>query len=442
MNKVKLTLNEKYVLNAILDLGGSCVLARDISSKVLIPSSSVSSSLKQLRNHKCINMNKRKYPVSYSITDIGKLALGTKEEVQPPADVPQEETPKEETLDKSILENLTSEIYDYFKEHNARLSEEDAARIFADHSAPYIKKAFSKVTYKPCIQYVGSVDGCKVYGYSKDGSSLAKTAYWVRTPIKIKEEGFARIPVQMFKGFLSSQSERKSLVRKMLYFAVYDRTLYTKSAERACKFLRISFDNPDNAARRGEDIGTSIRTRSYLYVNVHKLIEISNDDQYTNEQATLWLMFYVLGSVQGNSPYSRTTNDFLLSRMDGNDTRVDPSEWSAEIQTISTRRKLDRLKRLVSQYYNVSFFGAHVRGFYFSTKLKEGELMAALAAPRKSKQKKKETKTQAQKFAEMKAWLVENNMTLDQVLKLADKRREDERSKKNGANSDDNNLPF
>lgn len=359
-------------------------------------------------------------------------------------------------------------IKEYFDECNARMTTEDAVDIFG-YDAGAVSKAFNSLLQEGWLQCTGRVGKYNVFGHSKDGKMLPEYGYWVRTPLKIQKECFARVPVQMFKGFLSSHVKRKQMINDMISFATYDRYIYCKDAVKAVQFLGYHWGNDvdfeedfskrdsEKEVSAGEDIAKTIRTRSYFYLRVcigdsktKALFKIRDDDSFSNEQAAIYVMYLALGSIQGNRSYAKTTNDFLLSRMDGNDTKVTTDKWSVEIQAISTRRKLERLKGLVTQYYGVSFAippGCH--GFFFSTKLSEDELIKAVIVGNKKKEpsqpKPKDRKpTMREKFAAARRELGLAPKTLQQIEDDAARRRQEQQPQPQPKpqQKDDNILPF
>lgn len=344
-------------------------------------------------------------------------------------------TSNQQIISSPTIDAIADEIYSYFKENNARMTVVDAIHYFEKYSVEDVVEAFEQAVCYRGMQQTGVNESQKddtggftpeIYGYSKDGRSLKDEGYWVRGPLKITQKGFARIPTQMFKGFLESQPKREDIINDMICFAIYDRSLYCKSAKEASDFLNIDSKNPDRSAEYGKRISKSIRTHSYYYLQLSKLFDIRDNRNCTNEQASLFLMYYALGSIKGTRDYQKTNNSFMLSRMDGNDSLVPPEEWSWEIRNISTRSKLDRLKRLVKEYYKVTFYGAHMRGFIFSMKYNDEELMMLLATTshwgkeKALKHEKKEKKTQAQEMEDTLKWLQFRGLSVEAVKKMVE----------------------
>lgn len=354
---------------------------------------------------------------------------------------------KTNNMPQADIDKIAEEIYTYFKENNARMTKIDTVQVFSQYPAEQVQDAFAIVEGFKGMQETGYNDYKEygmfpIFGYSKDGASLEGEGYWVRGPLRVNKKGYARIPTQMFKGFLISQPHRKEIIDKMLDFAIYDRTLYCKSAKDACDFLNIDADSPDFLAKEGKKVSQAIRTRSYYFLEVGKLFDIRDNSQYSNEQAALFLMNYALGSIKGNREWQKTNNRFLLSRMDGFDSPVSPEKWSDEIKAISTRAKLDRLKRLVTHYYDVTFFGARMRGFAFSMKYTETELAAIVAVKVKDGKQKtirsaKKGKTQAEELQEMLDWITKKGLSLKDVKKKIDEAeyRREEQKRRNAENA-------
>lgn len=324
------------------------------------------------------------------------------------------------------VEKITEILKEYFIKYNARMSKNDAVTKFAGHDKQKVKKAFDSLVNSNFLQSTGYVKDhgsmvIQAYGHSNDGTELPKYGYWVRTPLKIQKECFARIPVQMFKGFLTSQIKRANVIKDMINFATYDRYIYCNNELETEKFLGYEFEHNTQEeekqavmrfANKGKEVSMNIKTRAYFYCRVSggegdgiTLYKIRDNVNFSNEQATIYVMWLALGSIQGNRSFAKTTNSFLLSRMDGNDSLVNKEGLSNEIRNISTRRKLQRLKELVKQYYHVSFAAPPgCKGFYFSTKLTEKGLIKAILVSIQKREgtrpkQEREEPTMREKFA-------------------------------------------
>lgn len=343
-------------------------------------------------------------------------------------------------MGQELLDSMKEKIKSYFIAHTDRMTRDGAVAKFADKrdDQMLVDFAFDSLIKEGFMQSTGVVDGDEVFGHSANGSVLPQLGWWVRTPLKIKKEGAVRIPVQMFKGFLETQTKRRAMINDMEHFAIYDRYLLCNNAAKAMQFIGLhytddadwekqeSFDSASKEAENGRKLAMQIRTHSYFYTYMGtgkgKLLwDIYKDGNFSNEKATLYLMYLALGSIQGSRSFAKTNNNFLLSRMDGNDSLVPPEQWSQEIQAIATRRKLDRFKRLMTEYYGVVFVspkGCH--GYYFSTKLKEEDFFKAvinsMAAPDgKQRVQKRKEPTARQKFEEM-----QRQMSADSAAKWQD----------------------
>lgn len=198
---------------------------------------------------------------------------------------------------------------------------------------------------------------------------------------------FLQIPVQLLRGFLKNPLKRYEAINDMIAYAVFDVfRKFTKTGKdqdtvlpKVYDFLGVTNKGGIEAMKktlnRGDEIASTIKTKSCFFIDKHRLFEL-RDKTFSYDLYVAMTMYFALGSIQGKEPYWKATNLFLLSRMDGKDKTVSSAErLSAPIKKINTRRKLDKYKGILEEHYGVSFFGYGVRGFFFSTKLSEKELI-------------------------------------------------------------------
>lgn len=86
------------------------------------------------------------------------------------------------------------------------------------------------------------------------------------------------------------------------------------------------------------------------------------------------MAFLAAKSIVMFDPFKRTTNLFLLSRMDGKThTIINIKELSEPLQRYSNRYQLSRIKAELLKW-NVSTYSQYDRGFYISTTLSIDDL--------------------------------------------------------------------
>ena len=215
------------------------------------------------------------------------------------------------------------------------------------------------------------------------------------------EEGkrFLEIPIQLLKGLLGSPRKRDKAINDMIAYCVFSvfvgfhdkKATIEETLEKVYDFLGIvsnkGIKGMKGTLNRGDAIAQSIKTKAYFFIDKSRLFDL-RDKAYSNDLYVAMTMYYALGSIQGRKEYWKATNDFLLSRMDGRDkTITNTDRFSAPIKKINTRRKLDKYKAILELHYGVSFYGLHMHGFFFSTKLSKEELIKKLEEPKEKTKK-------------------------------------------------------
>lgn len=194
-----------------------------------------------------------------------------------------------------------------------------------------------------------------------------------------------RVPTCLFHGLIKIQDTRfidDEVINRIADYIVYSMKRHmNKSLKEVWKKLglqEMSESQMQDAWKRGKEISEGITSKSFFFVDYHKMFQLRDKDP-TFDKAIKLLMYYSLGSIQGKAKYRKCDNLMLLSRLDGNDKRLkDSASLSIDIARLNTRRKMERYKRLLTQAYNVGFY-SKARGFYFSTKLNSEELKDVLS---------------------------------------------------------------
>lgn len=260
---------------------------------------------------------------------------------------------------------------------------------------------------------------------------------------KRKSKGvFVTIPSRLMQGFLSVRGN--DIVSCDVVNGIIDYSIYTEQARtnktlpEVYQALAIHVADPANEAdeakrmqrawRHGKELfeennkpGSYNYTKSTFQVPLSRLFDLRDNENgfLSSVDAICQLMYWALGSIQGNAEYQKTNDMFLLARMAGNDkpekvkqhTFKDGSKakqkhdaklatmsqrqimlagykMQDEFRNIGTRRKMARYKKLLSRNYHVAFY-SKARGFYFSTRLDTAELAKKVEALKVKKPFKK-----------------------------------------------------
>ena len=228
---------------------------------------------------------------------------------------------------------------------------------------------------------------------------------------------FLQIPIQLIKGLMMSPPKRVAAINDIISYAVFEIFVkfggtMEKTLPKVYDFLGITNEGGIKgmikSCQQGADVAAKIRTKSYFFIDKSKLFKL-RDNAYSNDLYVAMTMFFALGSIQGKQSYWKSTNLFMLSRMDGRDKTISSADrLSAPVKKINTRRKLDKFKGMLEEHFGVSFWGYRMRGFYFSTKLSKEELIKKVSEP-PQKHKRQEKKYKSSDKETLKK-MVENNV--------------------------------
>lgn len=160
----------------------------------------------------------------------------------------------------------------------------------------------------------------------------------------------------------------------------------------------------ERSITHGKKIAESIKGKCKFFVSVDELFEFRDQVKPYN-QCIQFLGYHALKSIQGNARYKSSSNGLWLARMDGqdkpsyaNNTKLNSCGHEVEIKDvkfleihcpvlnkIATRYKMVQLRELLHEYRNVSFYTPKCvssngrkyswRGFFFSTKISQEDLI-------------------------------------------------------------------
>lgn len=216
---------------------------------------------------------------------------------------------------------------------------------------------------------------------------------------------YFNFPVEILKGFLIND---KKCLNDILYYAVYAHSLNLEGKTPLQKFVNsssyfgVKIGNKETAFEKGELLYDSIS----LYAPKTGIEKGIYWDFYDNEKTEFekmcLLAFLALKSIIGIKPYTKATNLYLWSRMDGNNKAFNEvSELSKEIKAIANRYKTDLIKTELQNNWGLKMYSRYTRGFYVSFSIDLSELIFQAEKKRKSRKEKelKQKKLDAYKIA-------------------------------------------
>ena len=212
------------------------------------------------------------------------------------------------------------------------------------------------------------------------------------------EEIYYNAPCGLYVGFLESDEKRRQIFEDVQAYAVtikyesLDIADWDTRWSNAQGDLLTDFENKDDTIYRGGQIKREHEKEAFFSLSRRKYQEFLGEK--SEDECVLLLAYLSLKSISGNRSYCKTTNQMWVSRMAG---QTKPTKEIPEpFAKYCTRYWSRRLRMLLWEYYNVSFFADQVRGFYFSTTLTMDELASTVST------EKKKSKDISKRFAEAK----------------------------------------
>jgi len=192
------------------------------------------------------------------------------------------------------------------------------------------------------------------------------------------EHKYFNFPIILLEGFLNdSNTCLINIIDYSLYkFSVKTECYIDKESFRnSADYFEVTLSHCEDSYENGKALYDSIDERTPKASIEVKLWTDFYKNHKTDFEKVCLLAFIALRSIIGRKPYCKTTNNYLLARMDGKSKTVkSDDELSAQILRYSTRRKLDNIKKELQLNWHLRYLSNYNRGFYISFTLKLGKL--------------------------------------------------------------------
>lgn len=212
---------------------------------------------------------------------------------------------------------------------------------------------------------------------------------------------YINAPCSLFHGFADSTKKRVECINNALCYALAIEYKDCEDVEKSYKRLGLIAKGGNSmvSINKGLKLLNTELSNSFFSVSRYSLFDFMDNDKSV-EECVLFLAYHALKSIMGNKrKYYFTTKTMMISRADGWDRStvydtidisdiktdlkyrhgifsVSKSVLSEAVKSYSSRKRIDKLIKLLEQYYNVVFY-THVgfRGFYYSISLSKAELI-------------------------------------------------------------------
>jgi len=221
--------------------------------------------------------------------------------------------------------------------------------------------------------------------------------------MKTKKPKYFNFPIQLLTGFMNNHKE---VLENIMSYSIYEQSL---------KFEQFgTFENPNlefeifkNCAE--EFYGIKLNDDYYYLANLHCKGSKAHNQTPENppkvglELSVFWefcnnekkdfdkiclLAFLSIKSILGKKQYCKVTNNYWLSRMNGNAKAIGKNELSPEIEKYSTRHYLQKIKYELSSKWGLVHYAQHTTGFYVSYKLELQPLMTIVESNKRAYKEK------------------------------------------------------
>lgn len=198
-------------------------------------------------------------------------------------------------------------------------------------------------------------------------------------------------PCGLYIGFLEDDMSRRRVLEDVLYFACYKEYLKhtdikdeEKRFQRVLDILNCSGGIRMQIIERGKSLASLHSKEPYFSINKETYWDF-HDHYKSDEECAMLMAYLALKSICGQRQWAKTNKAMWLSRADGKSRPEWKKEKGEKVLAVSnglvkyrTNYGIRRLKSLLYEYYNVSFYSKSVHGFCFSTTMQLSELIAAI----------------------------------------------------------------
>jgi hypothetical protein len=218
-------------------------------------------------------------------------------------------------------------------------------------------------------------------------------------------EKYMSVPIVLLRDIYKN---KESMVSEMFTYGIYDRALKlypqiesieTYAIEEAMEYLGLNVNNLESRLERGRSTYEKYSKQPTASIKKNLLFDI-RDDKKNEFELMVVSAFIGLRSMIGKKAYLKATDDYLICRMFGYDTKEEylnarPTKQEKDLRIkYSKRYQLDKIKKTLQNEWNLVYYSQHTRGFYVSFKLSFEELVN-FALDKKELYKQKEIERKA-----------------------------------------------
>ena len=228
---------------------------------------------------------------------------------------------------------------------------------------------------------------------------------------------YMSVPIGLLRDI---HKNKESVIHEMFTYGIYDRALKlypnmeiveTFAIEESMNYLGLTVNDLETRLERGHKAYARYCKQPTASIKKTLLFDI-RDGKMTEFELMVVSAFIGLRSMIGTKAYLKATDDYLVCRMFGYDSKEEylnarPTKQDKDLRVkYSKRYQLDKIKKTLQNEWNLVYYSQHTRGFYVSFKLSfEALVNCALDKKDLYKQKELERKITIQSIKLIDWWL-------------------------------------
>lgn len=195
---------------------------------------------------------------------------------------------------------------------------------------------------------------------------------------------FFNFPVQLMR----SAPDMKDFGNDVMDYCTYKQSLSLQgSAETKMKaaahYFGITLGNVSKSLRNGRELYDKMPSAPAMTgINKDTLFEFYEGNQSDFDIVTL-MAFLAIKSILGKKSFTRITNEYLICRMAGYDSKNECNELPEYLTPWCKRRGLSRIKLELQKSYGLKIYARYTKGFFISFSLSLDELIEVVETKRK-----------------------------------------------------------
>lgn len=202
---------------------------------------------------------------------------------------------------------------------------------------------------------------------------------------------YFNFPIQLINGFLDNHYK---CLKDIYHYAAYAHSVKMYNdhelirVEKSSNYLGVKQETYNDVLLNGKKLYNSIDIKSpKTGLSVAVWFDFYKNEKTEFEKVSL-LAFLALKSILQNKSYCKVTNEYLLSRMNGNAKSSSFSLLPESLKVYANEYQTKKIKRELSNNWGLITYSRYTRGFYVSFSMNLDSLVLQAEKRRLSNQSK------------------------------------------------------